>query len=448
MQALIILTLCTATLMDFAAESKAVPGLLRFTPEMLSVIIVGLVFFKALRGGLSIVPNKYWFAFGFLAFVIVCGIFANSVDVGPLLAGMRYYLRAIPLFFLPAVANFSPKQIQQQVKVVLAIAFIQVPIAIFQRYTVMAEGRMSGDDVRGTVADSGVLSIILICVVVILTAYCMRGYLRRLPFLLMFFILLIPTTINETKATVVFLPLGLMATLIAASAPGKRIKVAIGGVALLAAFAAILIPVFTAMNAQGNSAERRESLVDFFGNEQRLNGYINDKKDVGLGTRRLVGRGTAIAFPLRYLSQDPLHLAFGLGIGNASHSSLGENFTGKYYELFQYFVVSAAAVFLIELGMIGTLLVVVLYWLVFTDAIAVMKADTEKTGAIAAGWVGVVAVMGIAEFYNVTHGFASLSYLYWYFAGIVVARRGQLILQQSVAAAPRPAPQRIPIGSR
>jgi hypothetical protein len=229
-----------------------------------------------------------------------------------------------------------------------------------------------------------------------------------------------------------------MATLIAASAPGKRIKFALGGVALLATFAAILIPVFTAMNAQGTTAERRESLMDFFGNQQRLNGYLNDKKDIGLGTRRLVGRGTAIAFPLRYLSKDPLHLAFGLGIGNASHSSLGENFTGKYYELFEYFVVSAAACFLIELGLLGTLMVVVLYWLVFTDALAVMKEDTEQTGAIAAGWVGVIAVMGIAEFYNVTHGYASLSYLYWYFAGVVVARRGQLMLQRSVAATPRP----------
>jgi hypothetical protein len=435
MHALIIITFIVTTLTDFATESKAVPGVLKFTPEALTAVITFIVMLRALRGQLSVIPLKYWVAFGILTFTVICGVLSNSEGVGPMLAGTRYYLRAIPLFFLPAVANFSPSQIRTQLKVIVAVALVQFPVAVYQRWTVMREGRWTGDDVRGTLMDSGVLSIFLICVAVMLTAFVMRGQIRKWPAVILFFVLLLPTTINETKATAIFLPVGLMATILATSRPGKRIQVFFGGMALLATFAAIFIPIYAAMNAGANTNERKEGIIDFFTNQQQLDTYINDKKDVGFGTKRLVGRGTAIKFPLTYLARDPLHLAFGLGIGNASHSSLGENFTGQYYELFQNFMVTAGSAFLLELGVIGILMVLLLYWLVLSDAFTLMKMDTELIGTIAAGWVGVVCVMGLATFYNVIHAHVCLGYPYWYFAGMIVARRGQLLLARHVAPA-------------
>jgi hypothetical protein len=244
----------------------------------------------------------------------------------------------------------------------------------------------------------------------------------------LFFLVLFPTTINETKATVILLPVGLLATVIAASPPGKRLKVFFAGTALLGLFAALLFPIYALMNANSPYKDDK-SLLDFFTNEKQLGNYVNDKKDIGLGgAKRMVGRGTAIKFPLKYLAKDPVHLAFGLGLGNASHSNLGEQFTGRYYDLFQYFVVSSAAAFLLELGVVGTALVFLLYWLIFTDSLAVAKLDKDgPVGGLAAGWIGVVGVMGLATFYNVSHSYVSVSYLYWYFAGMVVARRGELL---------------------
>ncbi len=429
MHILILITLFASTFMDFAAESKTVPGVLKFIPEMLTMVFTVLVLLRALRGDLSVIPAKYWFVFGLLTFTIVCGVLTNSVGAGPTLAGMRYYLRAIPLFFVPAIANFSAGNLRQQLKLIVGISLVQVPVAMYQRWVIMSEGRFTGDDVRGTLLDSGVLSIFLICTVVVLTAFFMRGQLRKWPFLLLFFVLLFPTTIDETKATVVFLPLGLMMTIIVASPPGKRLKILAGGAFLLASFAAILIPIYAAMNSHANTKERQEGLLEFFSDSKQVTTYLNDKKDVGLGTQRLVGRGTAIKFPLQYLARDPVHLAFGLGIGNASHSALGEAYTGEYYELFQYFVVSAAAAFLLEIGVMGTALVLLLYWFIYSDSLAVMKTDTDATtGALAAGWIGVVCIMGLATFYNVTHAQVAFSYPYWYLSGVVAARRGQLLL--------------------
>jgi len=428
MQALVLITFLAATLMDFATTSPAVPGVLKFTPELLSLIISGLILLRSLRGGLSVISAKYWFAFGFLAFVIVCGIFTNGVGPGPMLAGMRYDLRAIPLFLLPAVANFTDQQKRTQFKVILGLALLQLPVSIYQRWVIYSSGRFSGDDVKGTVMDSGILSMLLICVVCVIMGYFMRGQLKKWPFIPLFFLTLFPTTINETKATVILLPVGLMATIIAASPPGKRLKVFFAGTSLLGLFAGLLFPIYALMKANSPYKDDK-SLLDFFTNEKQLGTYVNDKKDIGLGgAKRMVGRGTAIKFPLQYLAKDPVHLAFGLGLGNASHSNLGEQFTGRYYDLFQYFVVSSAAAFLLELGIVGTVLVFLLYWLIFTDSLAVSKLDKEgPVGGLAAGWIGVVGVMGLATFYNVSHSYVSISYLYWYFAGLVVARRGELL---------------------
>src|SRR5262249_45051650 len=134
--------------------------------------------------------------------------------------------------------------------------------------------------------------------------------------------------------------------------------------------------------------------------------------------------------------QDPVRLAFGLGLGNASNSNLGDSFTGRYYELFQAFVLTSFSVFLLELGVLGVTVAFVLYWFVFADSLAVARADSGLMGAVAVAWVGVVIVMTAATFYTKTHTFASVSYLYWYFSGMVAARRTQLAFAEQRARLP------------
>jgi hypothetical protein len=145
-----------------------------------------------------------------------------------------------------------------------------------------------------------------------------------------------------------------------------------------------------------------------------------------VGTTQDVRRADAIRVPLEYLGRDPVRLAFGLGLGNASNSNLGESFVGEYYLLFQKFLITSFSTFLLEIGVLGTAVVFALYWLVFSDALAVARSDSGFVGAMAVGWIGVVAMMTAATFYTHTHVFASISYLYWYFSGMIAARRVQL----------------------
>jgi hypothetical protein len=161
--------------------------------------------------------------------------------------------------------------------------------------------------------------------------------------------------------------------------------------------------------------------------------YMVSKK-VGIGTVAPLRRGDALKVPVEYLARDPIRLAFGLGLGNASKSNLGTAFTGNYYGLFQSFVILSFTVFILELGLLGTALVFLLYWLIFRDSVAVARSDPGLVGSIAVGWIGTVVIITMATFYTDIHVFASLSYLFWYFSGIIAARRMNLAVELSRSA--------------
>jgi len=142
--------------------------------------------------------------------------------------------------------------------------------------------------------------------------------------------------------------------------------------------------------------------VDFFTDEQQLNRYMVSKDvHTGLGGSKQARRGDAISIPFNYLAKDPLWLTFGLGLGNASSSTLGRNFEGAYYTLFQSVLILSFSFFILELGILGVLLIGALFWMVFSDSLTVAHRDSTLTGALAAGWIGVVAVFAIATFYTV-----------------------------------------------
>ena len=420
MQAFTLALLCCVMLSDFLVKTFALPPLLRFLPEAMSGIVVLYVLFAGTRDRFRLVAPKYWFAFGAMAIVIVCALVNNPTGVGPVLSGMRFHLRAAPLFFLAAVLPMSDGNVSRQLKWLLALALVQVPVAIYQRWIIEQAGRFSGDDVRGTVMDSGILSLYLICVVLILTGMLLRKRIRPLWYGVLFFVLLFPTTINETKVTAIFLPLGLIATLLLAGKPGQRLKYMTVAVAALLVGAALFIPIYNYTQAH-NPYKNERDITTFFSDEKKLGKYLSS--DVGgLGTKKDVRRGDAIVVPFQYLAQDPVKLLFGLGIGAVSPSQQGTNFEGTYYLLFDKFLIISFTVFLLEFGLLGLLVIAALFWMVFSDTLSVLRRDDSLVGALAAGWSGVVVIFAIDVFYTTFHAFTSVTYLYWYFSGLVCAR--------------------------
>jgi hypothetical protein len=422
MQSFVLVMMCCVMLSDFIAYTLALPAVTHFIPEVLSGIVMVYVLVVGTRSGFRLVAPKYWLVFGALAVVMLCGVIINGTGAGAIISGMRFYFRGVPLFFLAAVLPITDAQLRRQLKLLLGLAFIQLPIAAYQRWLVMSQGRFTGDDVRGTVGDSGVLTMILVCGVLILTGLLLKRRISKLQYCVLFLILLIPTTINETKVTVVILPLGLLLTLILGSERGKRLRYAGIGLSVLIAFGAIFVPVYDMTQIHN---PYKVKLLDFFTNEKTLDNYLSTSSKnsgAGIGRTKLAGRGDSIVVPLGYLARDPINLAFGLGLGNVSPSNLGRNFEGAYFRLFRSVLVTCFAYFVLEFGLIGLSLIGCLFLLISLDTLRVARLDKGLTGALAAGWTGVMAIFALGVVYNIFFQFVSVTYLYWYFAGVITAR--------------------------
>jgi hypothetical protein len=90
---------------------------------------------------------------------------------------------------------------------------------------------------------------------------------------------------------------------------------------------------------------------------------------------------------------------------------------------------------MLELGLLGLGLVFLLYAMLFFDSIVVAREDKGLLGTIAAGFIGIMPAIGAATFYTSIHMFTMLSFLFWYFAGMVAARRTELAKQHTAEMA-------------
>jgi hypothetical protein len=419
MNALILLIILAAATFDYLTQIDLLPRLARFAPEGLAALAALLVVIYGTRNRFQFVRPAYWFVFGAIAVTMVCGVVANAVEAGPLIVGMRRYLRALPLFLLPAVFTFGEKPLRNQLLLVLALCLPQVPIAFSQRMQTLAAGGYTGDATVGMLANSGFLTIFLVCAACVLTAAFLRKRIGRVMFLLLFLLLLTPTMINETKATIILLPVGLLVTFAVASPRRARLKNFVVAALLITVFGALFIPTYDYfMSKKGGPG-----VMEFYGDPQNIGAYMS--KDAAVGTRAVedVGRIDALMIPLREMARNPTHLAFGVGIGNASEVALGSRFTGAYYRTYAPFLKSAASLFILEIGVLGLGLVLVLYVLIFRDARVVAETDDRIWGVLGAGWAGVTAVIVVATFYKNITGSEAISYLFWYFSGVIAAHR-------------------------
>jgi hypothetical protein len=451
MHRFVLLMLVVATTFEYLSGGDTwgrfavLPGPFKFVPELLTAIVLIYLLAEGARSRFKDVRPAYWLLFGATGVAMVAGVLTNGVEAGPIVAGLRTYVRGVPWFFVGAVAAFSLEEIAVQLKAVLLIALLQVPLAIEQRIKTSEDVAgfvaITGDWTTGTLVTSGTLSIFIICVICVAAACYERKFIRPWHFLLLFLFILTPTMINETKVTLVLLPLGLLIGFIYAVEPGRRLKRVLVGTGLLLGFGAIFVPVYDSLQ------ETRQYEVPigdfFFGQNDKLERYVFTDSDVG--ATGYVGRGDLIKVPVEKLAEDPVRFVFGYGIGNVSQSSLGANFGGRYGEIYSPFVKTTFARVSLELGWLGVVLMLAMHWAIFKDCRDLSRRDTGLLSAVAAGWTAVTAVIVVSFIYTTTELFPSLTYLYWYVSGLLVAENVRSLrgaqesasLQSSAKASPR-----------
>lgn len=426
MKYFVAVCLASAVLVDFfSSRLGAVGKLIGMIPEGLGAVVV-LLFFHAIATGKTVrLPKRYaYFGLAFMLFAVT-GWIANQVQPGAVVGGIRNFFRFIPFFLIPFLWHIPDSQIQRLLKLCLALAFVQIPVVLYQRF--LEFGILhSGDHVTGTLALSSLLSVWLIMVLSVLLAFFLRQQLGLPKFLLLAACVFFPTTLNETKGTFFLLPFAFLVPAIYFAVTTGRVKqlipVIFGGALFFVGFIVLY-------NASIGSAKEGRDLIGFLTDERELKRYFikeeEDRSKNRFGYSAEVGRVDAIEHAYRTISRDPGTLLMGMGIGNLSVAPAdvleGEV---KNYEQFipQYHVIS---ILLWETGLIGLTFALVGFLLAVSDARTVYRLE-GISGTLALGWLGVLTVFFLALPYKHIINSPAIPVLFWFFCGILAQRAALL----------------------
>ena len=385
-------------------------------PELLSAIAMIVVLGRIIAGAKLAVDWRYLSFIGLLLFTIIVGFTLQDVPTGAMVAGIRAHLKFLPFFLLPLVYRSTTRELRIQAILLFGFLVLQAPLAFYQRFVEFAHQMDTGDPVKGTATASSSLSMLMICGIAAVVTLYLRRKVRLIPALLLMAILFLPTTINETKATLLLLPVALLTPAFLMPRGSQRFR--------------RLMPVLAAGAIAGIAfVGVYDSMIRYRTYGQPLSAYLTGDvlrrylytSDLGEDVN-YIGRFDSIEIAITRNSSDPLRLAFGLGAGNVSTSFLPQ-FDGNYAAYFDRYGVDMTQVtnLLWQIGLVGLGLYVALYWFLLRDSLYLsrQRGPDAMLGQI---WFTVMLVMSFALLYKSIFSMNEIGYLFWYFSGVVVGR--------------------------
>jgi hypothetical protein len=400
-------------------------------PELLSAIALLVLLKYLLAGRRWALDWRYVLFLGLYLFIVGFGFLAQAMPAGAIVAGMRSYLKFIPFFLLPAVYPFTRRQIGIQLAVLFTLFFVQSPLAVYQRFVQYAGSFHTGDPISGLSTSSGVLSILMTAAVAAVVSMYLRRKITFKTMLIGIAVFVVPTTLNETKATLVLMPVALFlpAFFMPRGSRAWRKLVPIGAIAVVAGLAFISAYDYFIQNREYTPT------IESFLSEGHARSYLYS--GAADGERRYVGRLDSIVIAARRLADDPITFAFGFGAGNVSASVL-PGFDGQYVAYFDRFGVGLTQItsFLWEIGFAGVALCLWFYFLVWRDARALAKG-TDVFGLLGQVWATVTVVMALTLLYLSIFSINEIGYLFWFYSGLVASTAArQRWARRSIASVP------------
>lgn len=395
------------------------PAIIKYAPELCGVAASAYLVVRAVRHGFAPIRFVYWVLMLLIALHFLFGIIANQVQVGTMIIGGRLYLRTIPFFLLALAMPPDEKALKRQFIVILGVAALQLPVAAYQRVSnyqrALTEGYISttGDYVMGTLGNSAFLSIFLISFAAIIVAMYARKRIGVGVTIVLLLIVLVPTMINETKGTLVLIPLAVGIPMLAA-ARKNRFMHGIKAIFILAGFLAIFVPTYDyfMMPRYGYG------ILDFLTMEGRVEGYLS--KGAEVGTTGPVGRVDSMSVAVEVLSKDPSTMMLGLGAGNVTESVFGPQYQGEYFTRYGAFSGTTYARLLWEIGFVGVALVLFLIINIGLDAKRLYKQDSAY-GILGLGFLAVVPIIIASMAYKNLLTAAGIGVCFWYYCGVIAA---------------------------
>ena len=403
---LVFLNLFAADWLIF--KLNILPREVAWFPEIASFSVFVYILSEAARKKVFYIKFKYLLCIGFFLITMLCGFILNNVGAGVMLSGMRIYLRYIPFFLLPAVWKISDKEFFRLLKFFLLLAFLQLPVVLYQRF-ILYSTSISGDPMGGTLGanTSGVLSALLLLAIACYIAFYLKDQISFPKFIIGFLILLLPTTMNETKITFFLLPVCFIFPLIFGKVNKDRIHKTI---ILFSVMAIALIGLKTIYDY---FVVKRwgYGFAEFVQQKGRLQGYADMRLVPFLKT-------------LKYALSDPVFFFFGVGAGNAS-SSFAASMTGAYVgRLSQLGLVILGAIILLwELGFAGIMILLTCLLLVFLDAVKLSRKN-HLYGALGLAIVNMIPLYCVLTFYNNLINAQVINIPFWLLAGFIAQQAG------------------------
>jgi hypothetical protein len=397
-----------------------IPGRFSWLSELSSMAIaVNCFVLFAMRKKVSIPIFYVLFFFIFILFSLT-GIVLNTVPSGAIFAGIRRYFIFYPLFFLPTLYSFSESEIKKQLKAFILIGLIQIPFAIYQNFFLFKDAP-TGDFVTGTFLTSTALTINQLICISLLTALFIKKHTSKLSYVIILVLLIIPTTINETKATLILLPVAISIPILFATSRVFSLKKIMLTSASIPVIFAIFVPIY-------NYFYKADILYFFDYNEEQgvrtIKGYLFK----GLSIEELneePGRIDSLLFPFRILRNEPFKLIFGLGIGNVNKSGIGR-FKGEYNKYDKYGANMIAVSSMIwETGLIGFLLYFTLMGVILFDGFRLRKMNNIY-GVVSLAWVAIIIMLYLCLFYSNIFHIKVIGYLFFYGSGLIVSKRANI----------------------
>ena len=413
MNKLVICLLVSIFTLDyFGIELRILSREITWLPDILSMFALLAVLAATSSGFKTRVPQRYKLYIAAFIFISIIGVILNTVSAGPMITGIRNYFKYLPFFLLPFAYHFTARHLKWQVKWLVPLVAVQVPLAVFQRLVLYPK---QYDLVSGTVGISSLLTILLVCTIALLVSLYVKKELSLKVMLMACAYLSIPTMLNETKSSLVFLPLAFLLPFFLSSGNEKKLGqlLAIGATVAGVMAAFIFVYDYFIMDQWGYG------ILDFLSTEGRMEKYLykgvqpDEEFDA-------IGRVDGYFLALSVLSEDPIKLLFGLGIGNVSNSFLG-GLDGEYWSQYARFGIQTTTVsyLLWEIGILGLLLHIWVLWIIFKDA-KYLSTTSGRWGALGLGWMVVTIFIFIALGYKRFLFGNLMGYLFWFYSGVVI----------------------------
>ncbi len=374
-QIVIVLGLSTPALLDMAGHGLS-RALWAISLMAMLLWVTGLLnLFDLNRKKNKHVPLFIWVAIIFSVYTIFSTI-SHLHSFGELFGGFKRYFQTFGLMLAMVTMMFSKDDFDKWLKILLGIAFLQLPFALFERFILvplrggLAGGGQATDVVAGTMGanlDGGSPNAIMVTFVLLAFAFVFSrwkvGLINTARLQLYSCILLLPLVLGETKIVVVMLPL--MALVLMRKdlmrEPGKYIPII--AAMFMATIALAYFYVYFLLNTTFS-----EAIADTIS---------YNLQDVGYGTSFL-NRTTAMSFWWKLHSwQDPISFLFGHGLG----SSYGSGYqAGHMAALYPGYGINLTTIstLLWDVGMVGLVLYVLIFIVAWMQLSGLWKKSQNK----------------------------------------------------------------------